>query len=157
MAKQWKLGAAVALAVGIGVAAGGAFAQGGADAVKVRQQHFKDQGKAFKGVIDELKKDQPDKALIAANAEKLKVSSSQLATWFPKGSGPEAGAKTEAKPEIWSDAAGFAAAADRFKAEGAKFADVAKAGDLDAIKAETRAVGGACKNCHDKYRVPDKT
>jgi cytochrome c556 len=148
---------ALALAVGAAVAAGGALAQSGADAAHQREQNFKAQGRAFKGIIDELKKDQPDKALIAANAEKLKASSAALPTWFPKGSGPETGVKMEAKAEVWSDPAGFAAAADRFKAEAAKYADVARAGDLDAIKAETRAVGGACKNCHDKYRVPDKT
>jgi cytochrome c556 len=157
MARQWRLGAVVAVAIGMAVAAGGALAQSGAEQVKIRQQHFKDQGKAFKAVVDELKKDSPDKALIAANADKLKASSSQLPTWFPKGSGAETGVKTAAKPEVWADAAGFAAAAERFKAEGAKFDETAHGGDLDAIKAGARALGGACKNCHDKYRVPDKT
>ena len=151
------MGAAVALAVGLGVAAGGAFAADQAAAVQARQQHFKDQGKAFKAVLDELKKDAPDKAVVAANAAKLKASSAALPTWFPKGSGPEAGVKTEAKPDIWSDAAGFAAAADRFKTEAAKFDQLAQAGDLDAVKADVRAVGGSCKNCHDKFRVPDKS
>jgi cytochrome c556 len=156
MARRWKMGA-MALAVGVAVAAGGALAQGGGDAVKIRQQHFKDQGKAFKAIVDELKKDSPDKGLIAANADKIKVFSSQLPTWFPKGSGAETGVKTAAKPEVWTDAEGFAAAAERFRTEGATFDDTAHGGDLDAIKAGARALGGACKNCHDKYRVPDKT
>jgi cytochrome c556 len=31
------------------------------------------------------------------------------------------------------------------------------AGDIPGVKGEVRAVGGACKNCHDKFRVPDKS
>jgi cytochrome c556 len=30
------------------------------------------------------------------------------------------------------------------------------AGDVAGMKTQSRVVGGACKNCHDKYRVPEK-
>ena len=76
--------------------------------------------------------------------------------WFPKGSGPESGVKTDAKAEVWNDAAGFAAAANRFQGEAAKLQEIAAGGDIAAIKAQVRATGGACKNCHDKYRVPEE-
>jgi cytochrome c556 len=158
------------IATALGVTAGLAMATGvalagdtlptpttpGGKALVARQAHFKDQGAAFKALNDELKKDAPDKAAIAADAGKLKANGVALPTWFPKGSGPETGLKTAAKPEVWTDAAGFEAAAGKFQTETAKLADVASAGDLDAIKAQVRATGGACKNCHDSYRGPDQ-
>jgi cytochrome c556 len=160
-----RVGVAVALAVGLGVAAGGAFAHehmgpmpktAGAKAAYQRHENFKQQGAAFKAINDELKKDAPDKALIASNANKLKTLTTQLPSWFPKGSGPESGFKTDAKAEVWSDAAGFAAAVNRLQVESSKLQQVSATGDLAAIRAQVRATGGACKNCHDKYRVPEK-
>ncbi|WP_372785481.1 cytochrome c [Phenylobacterium sp.] len=155
--------AAFALAAGLGLAAtGAALAQDaapttpGGKAVLARQAHYKDLGKAFGGVNGELRKDAPDKAAIAAGATTVKTLADGLPTWFPKGSGPEAGVKTAAKPEIWTDAAGFAAAVAKLQGETAKLQEVATAGDLDAIKAQVRATGGACKNCHDQYRAPDQ-
>jgi cytochrome c556 len=165
MGMRMTMSAAVAaLAVGIGVAAGGALAHEHMDPPKGpmqkaafdRHNNFKQQGAAFKAILDEVKKDAPDKAVIATNAAKLKGLAAQLPTWFVKGSGPESGYKTDAKAEAWSDAAGFAAAANRLQTETAKLDQLAQAGDIDAVKAQARAVGGACKNCHDKYRVPDK-
>lgn len=165
MAKRMGMGVSVALAVGLGVAAGGALAHEHLEPPKgpmqkaafTRHENFKQQGAAFKAILDELKKGDPDKAVIAGNATKLKGLAGQLPTWFPKGSGAESGYKTDAKPEVWADAAGFSAAASRLQAETVKFDQVAQSGDLDAIKAQARAVGGACKNCHDKYRVPEKS
>jgi len=77
----------------------------------------------------------------------------QAPSWFPKGSGPEAGVKTAAKAEIWTDAAGFAAAASKLADETAKLQQVAAGGDIEAMRAQARAVGGACNTCHDKYRT----
>ena len=152
--------AALALAAGASVAHEGHHGAPpktpGDKAAWARHDNFKAQGVAFKTILDELKKDAPDKALISANAIKLKTSSMALPSWFPKGSGPESGVKTDAKAEVWSDAAGFAAAANRLQVETSKFQQIAAAGDIGAIKAGTRALGGACKNCHDKYRVPEK-
>lgn len=165
MAKRMGMGVSVALAVGLGVAAGGALAHEHMDPPKgpmqkaafTRHENLKQQGAAFKAILDELKKGDPNKAVIATNAGKLKGLASQLPTWFPKGSGPESGYKTDAKAEAWTDATGFAAAASRLQSETAKLDQLAQAGDLDAVKAQARVVGGACKNCHDKYRVPEKS
>jgi cytochrome c556 len=124
----------------------------GGKAVVARQAHYRELNAAFKAVNDQLKADAPDKAVLAASAAKMKALGADLPSWFPKGSGPEAGVKTAAKAEIWTDAEGFAAAATRLETETAKLSDLATAGDLDAIKAQARATGGACKACHDKYR-----
>ena len=50
----------------------------------------------------------------------------------------------------------FAAAVKRLQVETAKFQPIAAGGDLGAIKAQAQAVGGACKNCHDSFRVPEE-
>lgn len=125
-------------------------------AIAARHQGFKQLGGAFKAIFDQVKSSSPDKAVILANAQKANSVAGQVGTWFPKGSGPEAGVKTSAKPQIWSDPQGFAAAVQKLQAETGKLQQVAAAGDMAAIKAQVQATGGACKNCHDKFRVPDK-
>jgi cytochrome c556 len=128
----------------------------GGKAVVARQAHFDDQAAGFKAIGDELKKENPDKAVIQAGADKIKGTAQDLPSWFPRGSGPEGGVKTAAKAEVWTDAAGFADAAQRLQDETAKLQQIAMSGDLDAIKAQVRAVGAACAGCHAKYREPDK-
>ena len=127
----------------------------GGKALTARQAHFKEQNAAFRAVGEDLRKDPPDKAALAADATRLKAMAEALPSWFPKGSGPETGLKTGAKAEIWTDAEGFAAAATNFQGEAAKLEQAATAGDLDAAKAQVRATGAACKACHDKYRASD--
>lgn len=151
----------IALAMGL-AAAGAALAQDaapttpGGKAVLARQAHYKELSKAFGGLNGELRKEAPDKAVIAADAAAAASLAKDLPSWFPKGSGPEAGVKTAAKAEIWTDAAGFAAAAGKLADETAKLQQAATAGDIDAIKAQARATGGACKNCHDTYRAAEQ-
>ena len=157
--------AALAATAALALAQGGALAADptpaaapttpGGKAVVARQAHYKELNAAFGGINAELRKDAPDKGLIAANAGKMKALAADLPSWFPKGSGPEAGVKTQAKAEVWTDAAGFAAAVTRLQAETGKLQDVAAAGDLDAIKAQVRATGGACKACHEIYRAQE--
>jgi cytochrome c556 len=157
-----RFGGTIGAALGVGavLAAGVALAQTpaspGAQAVAQRQQNFKQLGRAFKGLMDEMKTPAPDKAVLAANATKMNDLAKQEASWFPKGSGPEAGVKTGAKPIIWSDPQGFAAAVQRLQGETAKLQQIAASGDVAALKVQAQATGGACKNCHDKYRVPDR-
>jgi len=147
----------LALALAIGLAAGGT-ALAAVDAAKVehdRHENFHKIGAAFKVVNDQLKADKPDTGAIAAQAHIVRELAPQIPTWFPAGSGPESGVKTRAKPEIWSDKAGFAAAAKGLEAESAKLETIARAGDLEAVKIQVKAVGGACKTCHDKFRGPE--
>jgi cytochrome c556 len=161
-------GAGVALALGIGaaVAAGGALAhnaQGetattpGGKAALARHENFERLGAAFKRLNDELRKGSPDKAVLAQSAGQVKTLADQLPGWFPRGSGQEARPKSEAKANIWTDAAGFTGAASNMRTQAARLQQLAAAGDVDALKAQVRATGGACKGCHDKYRVQKDT
>jgi len=136
-----------------GAAAQDAPTTPGGKAVLARQAHMKEVRNAAGAVGAELRKDAPDKAAVAAAAATLAGLAKQAPSWFPKGSGPEAGVKTAAKAEIWTDAAGFAAAATKLADETAKLQQVAAGGDIEAMRAQARAVGGACNTCHDKYRT----
>lgn len=125
-----------------------------ADVIKTRQQGLKDLGAAFKEVRDQLK-GAADMAKIKAAAATIKSKSDVMANWFPKGTGPEVGVKTGAKPEIWSDADGFKAAMAKFVDEAGKFAQTADGGDSKAVMGAMRTLGQSCGGCHDKYRVKE--
>jgi cytochrome c556 len=144
----------VAIAIVLALTATGAMAALAAEtAIATRQAGYKKIGAAFKAINEELRKDAPDTKLIASNAAVINAQAGQVPRWFPAGSGPEAGFKTKAKPAIWSDSAKFGAAAAKFQTEAGKLQTVAAAGNVDAIKAQVRAVGGTCKGCHDSYRA----
>jgi cytochrome c556 len=143
-----------ALAVAFGITALGVQAAA-PDVIKERQQGLKDMGAAFKTVRDELTGGKDVAKIKAASATIAKTANS-MDKWFPAGSGPEAGVKTAAKPEIWTDGATFTAAGKRLVDEAGKFAALADAGDIAAIGGGVRGLGGACKNCHDNFRVKEE-
>lgn len=150
MKAKW-VGTAAALAVTL--AGGAALGQAAADVIKARQQGYKAQGAAFKTINDEMKKGSPDIGAIRNAAKVIADTSKTQYRWFPRGSGPQAGVKTAAKPEIWTDAAGFTAAQKAFEAEAAKLNQAAAKGDLGAIRPQVGAVGKTCAGCHNKFRV----
>lgn len=163
MSKGWAL----ALAIGIGgaVGAGSALAHNdklppnaspATKAAYARHDNFRKLGGAFKTMNDELKKGEPDKAVVATNAKTVATLAGQLPTWFPRGSGVEARPMSEARPEIWRDAAGFSTAASNLQAQAIKLNQLAAAGDIDGVKGQVRNTGMTCKGCHDKYRVEKK-
>ncbi len=91
-----------------------------------------------------------DKASVAKDAE-LVATLATLPWEAFMVPGAEKG-KTHLKAEALKDKEGFKAAADATMAETAKLAQVAAAGELDAIKTQFGAVGKSCKDCHEKYR-----
>jgi cytochrome c556 len=132
--------------------AGAVAAADMAGVVKDRQAHYKQIGKATKGIADSLKSGAPNVPIIQGYAKSIDALAPQIPSWFPAGSGPEAGVKTGAKAEIWTKSAEFKAAALGFATEARKFDQVASAGDAAAIQAEFPKLGLACKNCHDQFR-----
>jgi cytochrome c556 len=61
--------------------------------------------------------------------------------------------KTRALPAVWDEPAKFKAAQERMEAEASKLAAVSKSGDENAVKAQIKAVGGACNACHDQFQA----
>jgi cytochrome c556 len=47
------------------------------------------------------------------------------------------------------------AARQKLVEEAGKFAALANAGDMASIGGGVRGLGGACKGCHDKFRVKE--
>ena len=136
-------------------AAGGALAATPAESIKARQTHYKEIGKGFKAIRDELQKPKVDVALVQREAAALKAFGPQIAAWFPTGSGSGAGLKTAAKAEIWSDPKGFAEQVQNFNARTERFYAVASNGDVAQMKQAIPQLGGACKSCHDKFKVDE--
>ena len=124
------------------------------EVVKLRQKGFKDLGAAFKIIRDELKGESPDAAKIAAAAAVIRKTAQEIPGWFPTGSGPQPGLKTDAKAEIWSDAKGFDATRAAFTREAqrdaGRFSDPANRASWSDV---AKSLGQACKDCHDMYRV----
>ena len=61
--------------------------------------------------------------------------------------------ETKAKPEIWQKRADFDQKMDKMVSETGKLPQVARNGDLSALKKAVADTGGACKACHDEYRA----
>ncbi|MDE5447005.1 cytochrome c [Bradyrhizobium sp. CSA207] len=124
--------------------------------IKPRQDKLRDMGGALKAINDELKKGRIDwDNTVVPNAQTLKDRSAYLLNWFPKGSGPESGAKTYSLPAIWQNNEDFVTLGKVAQVEAAKLNQVAISKDANALKAQLEAMGKACKACHDRYRSPD--
>lgn len=63
---------------------------------------------------------------------------------------------TDAKPEIWENWDDFVAKAQALGEESAKLAAAAEAGDTAALMPQVKALGDACRGCHNVYRKPEE-
>jgi len=86
-------------------------------------------------------------------AERVAYLAPMLKEAFPADSNGVA--HTAAKPEIWTDTAGFNQALQALIDKSAALAVVANGGDADKIKAAITETGKTCKGCHDKFKVKD--
>lgn len=110
--------------------------------------HMKSMSLIAKGKVDRPARD------LAVHAQAIASGAALLPALFPEGTGPDA-VKTEALAAIWTDGAGFAAAAEALQAEATKLVELATAGDLDGAKAQLGNVGKACGSCHESFRADD--
>jgi cytochrome c556 len=124
--------------------------------IKERHDNFEGIGASFKALRGELEKDAPDFTLIAAKASDINTRAMKIEGHFPAGTSVEGGFKTEALPAIWAKPAEFKAASDKLVAESGKLMMVAGEGDKSATAAQAMAMGGACKGCHDQFRLDDE-
>lgn len=124
--------------------------------IEERQDNFEAIGDAFKAVRGELEKDAPNFTLIAAKASDINTRAAKIEGHFPAGTSVDDGFDTEALAAIWQKPADFKAAAQKLVDESAKLASLAGEGDKAAVGAQAMAMGGACKGCHDNFRLDDK-
>ncbi len=125
-----------------------------AEIIKARQEHLKDMGASMKAIVDQVKGGTLDRTIMTDAAKKIDAYSKELASWFPKGTGEEAGVKTAAKPEIWTQPDEFKAAAEKLPPEADMLVAIVATGDAAAIGGQLQATGKACGGCHKPFRVP---
>lgn len=126
-----------------------------AAAIAARKANYKEIGGAFKTIGDEIKTGAPDLATIRPLARDIVTRASAQMRYFPKGSGPEAGEKTRAKPVIWTDQAAFVKSHNDMLAAAKGLQAATMAGDVAAMTSARATLGGTCKACHDKFRESD--
>lgn len=154
-----KKNIAVAVAFAIGVAcigAGAGLAAGSADQlITARLAEMKSNMAAMKALVSMLKGETP----YAADAVKAAAKSITDAQAEGKAMGvwdaaTQTGAtvKSGAKPDIWSDAAGFS---DAWKNLDVAVAALSATTDEASFKAAFPALGAACKGCHEKFRAAE--
>jgi cytochrome c556 len=140
--------AAAALSVGLATTA---FAAAD-DTIKARQACMKAQGASMGVFVPIMKGEKPfDAAAVKAALDANGAACANWATFWGADTQKGESAETWAKPEIWTDAAGFEAAG------GAAYAasqELAKATDDASFKAAFAKVGAGCQGCHEKFRRP---
>jgi cytochrome c556 len=120
------------------------------DAIKYRKSALSVMGTHFGRVAAMAGGRAPYDAKAAADNAAIAETMSKL-PWTAFQDGSDKG-DTKAKPEIWSDKARFAEAAEKMQAEMIKLNLAARVGTLDALKPAVSSVAGTCKNCHDNFR-----
>jgi cytochrome c556 len=118
-----------------------------------RHENYEALGKQMKVLMDNNKAATPDMAAVSAAAAKVKETADLMGAWFPAGTGPDSGVKTQAKAVIWTDRETFDAAVARLQTEANALVAVT---DADGFKAQFPKLGGACKNCHDTFREEEE-
>ena len=128
--------------------------EGAKGIVKERMQLMKSYAASMKAINVELR----DMAsvnyiLINAEANKIAESSQAIMGLFPPGSG---GGVSEASPKIWQNPDDFMKIIEDLKKAARKLAQSTGTGVPKLVIENFRALGGTCKNCHQKYRVKKK-
>lgn len=133
------------------LASGAALAQANPETlVKQRQAAMILQGKYFGPMAGMAQGKVPYNADIVKRNAVLLEALSKMA-W--DGFAPATQAvKSRALPEIYSNAAKFKEAQDRFQADATKLVATVNSGDEAAIKAQIGAIGKNCGSCHETFR-----
>ncbi len=141
----------LAFGAGISIGLAGAWGTGLAADSPAQQRHeaMETVQESFKPLRAIAVKEAPfDAAVVKRNATTILEKLKEAHGLFPEGSG---GGDSRAKPEIWTDRAGFDQAMKDAQAAATAMAAVTdEASYVPAMK----TLGGSCKNCHDKYRLP---
>ncbi|MEM9620545.1 MAG: cytochrome c [Pseudomonadota bacterium] len=127
--------------------------------IKARQAHMSLYGFNI-GILGAMARGnmpyEAEMAQIAANNLKLANQMDNRAMWPPgsDASAPGLAGVTRAKAEAWAEGSDIG---EKAQAMTTAITDMAaNAGNgLDAVRANMRALGGACQGCHEGYRVPE--
>lgn len=140
----------LALSAVIGLAAIGVARADGLDPIVVRQTGMELTGGDY-AFIRSVVAAKGDVKPLEPVAKAISMWAALIPVVFPQGS--DKGHDTKALPEVWSERAGFEKNAVAMGAAADKLAISAKAGDFDAVAADTKALGEQCGGCHRHYRA----
>ncbi|BFM08833.1 c-type cytochrome [Halioxenophilus aromaticivorans] len=122
-----------------------------AEITEQRQAGFKTMGKSVKAIRNALKAGDTTTPAVKDAAAAINQEASQLAQWFPEGSGPESGLSTDALPYIWKNTEKFQRISQDLISASAELVSALDAGaDIDA---PFKTVLKTCKGCHQSYRA----
>jgi cytochrome c556 len=140
---------ALSAGLSIGLAAAWGVARAADNPAHQRHEAMETVQESFKPLRAIAVKESPfDAAVVKKSATTILEKLKEAHGLFPEGSG---GGDSRAKAEIWSDRAGFDKAMKESQAAAEAMAAVTEeAAFMPAMK----TLGGTCKNCHDKYRLP---
>jgi cytochrome c556 len=96
------------------------------------------------------KVDQRDQ--MATHADAIAAVGAEISTLFPPGSSVD---DSHALPLIWEEPEQFSEVVENAETATAGFAAAVATGDQKTIAAGFKALGEACKGCHDRYRADD--
>lgn len=120
-----------------------------------RTANMKDMGGAMKH-LGGIAKGAAFDDVAAEAALQINDTAANMANDFAPGTAPgdEGIGETRAKPEIWTDPEGFAAAIEKLEEGAAAISVAVAAQDRAALGAAMKQTGGACGSCHKAYRTP---
>lgn len=139
-----------ALTLGLMIAGAAVAQQSGKDAAHDRHENFEKMGDAFEKLEKETKKKKPDSAVIQREVALVSQLGEESVTWFPAGSGPGNGFKTETLAEVWTQPEVFKDLQEKFLAASAKLSALAAANTV--THADVERTGETCSECHKKFR-----
>ncbi|MFY8094348.1 MAG: c-type cytochrome [Niveispirillum sp.] len=119
--------------------------------IDARKAELKKAGGGMKAIGAFLKEGTGTVADVQAAAATINATAKAFPDWWPAGTAIGV-AKSDAKPEIWTNMADFKAKTAAFQTEAAALVSVAAGGDKAAIGAQLGKVGATCKACHDAYK-----
>lgn len=141
---------AIALSLSIESAA---LAQSDKSFVAYRQKIMKSIGANMGAISDIFKRNLPFTGNIQAHAQNIHNNANMIQAAFQRSI---SSGRTDAKPKIWADWTTFKLRADDLKTRSAELASVAAAGGRNRIMNAVKALGKACRECHDLFRKPEK-
>jgi len=116
--------------------------------IRTRHELMEGVGKNAKIIGDAMKAGDFAKIPVPANA--IAEAAKRVPYLFPEGSEHP---KSRAKPEIWKNPEAFALEAQKLETTAAALAKAA--GEQKNVPQAAKEMFGACKSCHDKYRIPE--
>jgi cytochrome c556 len=128
-------------------------------AITDRQELMKTNGGHFKDLKQKAQNGQL--ARIAINAQTIAINARHIPMLFPVGSTGTPDVKSRAKAAVWQDWDGFTAAAKNTQDAATALLELTKDADKKGVTGVQvdqawKALGGTCKDCHKKFRVPKK-